>query len=181
MTVLYCAGEGISGLGQRVDGWQQAHPDLSPSGFRVLPATPHLMDGYAVDRLVGTIDLLKPTLLVLDTWARAMVGADENSVLDVQRAIAILDGIREGGTSTLIVHHSNASGDRERGSTALRGAVDAMWKLEDNNAYLHGRSLSCVSMKDHEQPTGIDLSLIASGYSCVVYPSTAHFYAGADG
>jgi hypothetical protein len=65
----------------------------------------------------------------------------------------------------MLLHHPNVGGQRERGHTAYRGAMDAMWGLraEDN-----GRVLECEKMKDapHFEPLQFVLEPVQN--SCVV-------------
>ena len=48
----------------------------------------------------------EPKLIIFDTLARCMVGGDENSPLDMGRAVAAADRVRvETGAAVLLVHH----------------------------------------------------------------------------
>ena len=76
----------------------------------------------------------EPELIVIDTLARSMGAADENSTKDMGAMIRAVDDVRDAYDCTVLaVHHtghSSAAKDRARGSSALLGAVDAEFKVE---------------------------------------------------
>ena len=75
-----------------------------------------------------------------------MVGGDENSAKDVGRFIAAVDELRSVyKCASLTVHHTGKDGEDERGSSALRGAADAMLAPKPDGA---GVKLACVKQKD---------------------------------
>jgi len=134
-TVVYIAAEGGPGLLRRIRAWQAVHPDADPAPrFRAIP--------HAVDlRSAGSVNALRdalrqqltdpPALIVIDTWSRNTPGANENSAEDTSAAVGKLDEIRaDHGAGVLVVHHSGLETGRERGSTALAGAVDCRWETD---------------------------------------------------
>ena len=168
--VVYVSGEGSGGLGQRSRAWRDCHPmaDVSDMYF-LLDALP-LMDHQAVLRFVATIRdrVPNPKLVVFDTLARCTLGADENSARDMGLAIHGADIVRrELGCAVLLIHHTNASGDRERGSTALRGAVDVLMSLRNDE---RGITLKCEKSKDSEPFDDIRLKLSKRLDSAVLTP-----------
>jgi len=153
--VLYMAGEGAFGLGDRVRPWREMWDRAgdSAANWSMIPTLPWMTDAGALEETEQIIAAHKPDLIVLDTWARTLAGAEENSAMDVGKAIAWLDYLREAhGTSSLIIHHSKvASGytsgtPRERGSSALRGAADAMWTITSDD------QIVCSKAKDFREP-----------------------------
>lgn len=69
-------------------------------------------------------------LVIIDTYAAVVPGANENAVEDTTRAMVALQRIRAGVRATvLLIHHTNAGGSRERGHSAMRGAADTMLAL----------------------------------------------------
>jgi len=84
---------------------------------------------------------------VLDTLARSIPGADENSARDLGFFIANADAIaRELEVVVIVVHHAGKSVERGmRGSSALHGAADAEWEVSAGDA---GRLVKVVKMKD---------------------------------
>ena len=65
-------------------------------------------------------------LVIVDTMARAMGGADENTAPDIGALITACGHIQQQtGAAVLLVHHSgHANKERARGHSSLRGAVD---------------------------------------------------------
>lgn len=180
--VVYFAGEGVSGLSRRVAAWRESVPDqYKPDAFFVVPRCPALLDPDDVERLFSTVYELEPApkLIVIDTWARALTpGGDENSSQDVGAAVRVLDQVREEThASILILHHVRKGADRERGSTALRGAADCMWRISTHlgaTGALH--RMTCDKIKDGEQPPDYDLELRKAGQSAAVWPNAEYMY-----
>lgn len=175
MNVLYFVGEGVSGFARRVKAWRDYYKkDLST--FMVIPQTPHLLQADSVDMLRETVAQHSPSLMVIDTFARASVGGDENSARDVGLAIDALDTMwREHHVSSLVIHHSNKSGGTERGSSAIRGAADATWEVQpgiEGDRYL-GATAFCRKMKDAEPPQSVIFQLRQYDESAFVYPSAS--------
>jgi len=86
-------------------------------------------------------------LVIIDTLARCMAGGDENSARDMGRLIQSADMIRDlTSAAVLLVHHTNKSGESERGSTALRGAVDTLLSLKKSESGII--TLTCEKQKD---------------------------------
>lgn len=175
LNVLYFVGEGVSGFARRVKSWRDYYKkDLS--SFMVIPQAPHLLQHDSVEMLRETVMVYSPSLIVVDTFARASVGGDENSARDVGMAIDALDTLwREHKVSSLVIHHSNKSGGVERGSSAIRGAADATWEVQpgiEGDKYL-GATAFCRKMKDAEPPQPVIFQLRQYSESAFVYPSAS--------
>jgi hypothetical protein len=172
-TVVYVAPEGSSGLGSRIRAWKAARRVRGSVDAHFLPATASLLSDADMVRLSESIRSLPemPRLVVFDTLARSMPGGDENSSTDMGIAIAAADRIREEiGCTVLLVHHTNAGGERERGSTALRGAADTMLALRDGDET--GLVLECVKQKDAPAFQKIRIKLQSVSDSCTVITAT---------
>jgi RecA-family ATPase len=155
-TVLYLVGEGLRGVAWRIQAWRAAHPEYDPEvlqkHFIIIPTTVRLLEGHERDMLRNTTaDIKDLKLVVVDTWARALTGGDENSAGDAGTAIEALENIRRvHGNSSLVIHHTGNEGSRERGSTALRGASDTSMRMfHDINSNLS--KLECMKMKDGQK------------------------------
>ena len=131
--VIYVAAEGGRGITKRVRAWMRHHQ------VKDLPAMYFLLNPLYV-RQEGTVEAfidelesreIWPGLVVLDTLSRSFGGGEENTSADmglfVDRMAELAIGRR---MACLVLHHKNATGSRERGSTALRGAMDAMFDLD---------------------------------------------------
>lgn len=133
--VVYVLGEGLASLRRRVGAWAWANPDAGNGPIAFCDRLPDLCDTGSVLDFVEAIvsrPVEMPALIVLDTFSRAIPGADENSAQDMSRAVASLDFIRsELNTSILCVHHTGKDRTRgARGSSVLSAAADAELQLE---------------------------------------------------
>lgn len=127
--VLFVAGEGLSGLHDRVSAWEHAEGEavdnlyVFPRPIQVTTAPWMLLCDVA--RTIGA------KMVVLDTQARMAGGLDENSVPDMGRYIEGIDTLRElTGACVLSIHHSAKNGAHLRGSSAVQGAADSVVTVE---------------------------------------------------
>jgi hypothetical protein len=131
---IYVGAEGFGGLPKRLAALTEDHErDDPPKDLYVIPQAVDLMDMGSVNEAIAAVDDLgiRPVLVVLDTWARSIPGAEENSAKDTGLAVAAIDDLRiRLNTAVLIVHHTGKTGGTDRGSGALTGAVDTKLKLE---------------------------------------------------
>jgi len=126
--VVYVAGEGKRGLAKRVLGWRSAKAGAARPDFHLLPSSVSISVTDDLSELIATItDLpVRPVLIVLDTLARNFGPGDENSQKDMGAFVRGVDRlIEETGAAVLVVHHTGKDDAKgERGSSALRGALD---------------------------------------------------------
>lgn len=73
--------------------------------------------------------------------------------------------------AALVVHHTGKDGDAERGSSALRGAADAMMALRPDGG---GAKLESVKAKDAEPFESIRMVLTPTADSCVFELGSDH-------
>src|SRR5690606_38221251 len=113
-----------------------------------LPEPVQLLDPADVTKLLHTIAAydIEPSLIVFDTFARCFLGGDENSASAMGQAV---ESVRRIQTATngavLLVHHTRKGDSVERGSSALRGALDTMISMRKHGPLV---SLSCAKMKE---------------------------------
>lgn len=181
--VIYAVGEGLRGMKWRVEAWKLAHPDADLEALNenliILPTSVHLLEKNDVEKLLNTITDIAGeaglALFIVDTWARALTGGDENSAGDAGRAIAVCDSVRDiTGSSILVVHHTGADGMRERGSTALRGASDTTLQMSKEDAS-DITVLACKKMKDGERFQNILYRLDGYGHSAALVPHSGTY------
>jgi AAA domain len=132
--VIYCALEGLAGFRKRIPAACVGPiPDTVRNRFFMVGGGVSLRDAPSAGPLIEAIANLPemPSLIVIDTLARAAAGAEENSSMEMGRMIAACDTIRtEFGTAILLVHHDRKEGNNVyRGSTAIEGALDAMMSV----------------------------------------------------
>jgi hypothetical protein len=168
--VLYFAGEGVSGLGVRIQAWTSYHSER-PDSFMVFPFVPKLNRPGDPERFLATVESLQPKLVVIDTFARAMAGADENSAMEVGRFISMIDEARErSGCSSLILHHPAKNGLGYRGSGAIAGAADLLAVLSEDESVPGSLTLTYDDVKDFEEPAPRHFQLRRHDESAIIYP-----------
>jgi hypothetical protein len=128
---VYVATEDPSGYKIRLRAAKRAEnlPLDRAYGIYTFPEPIDLRNAVSVTRFSRFLAGLNVPLelLIVDTYAAATPGANENSAEDT--TIAMLHAQRwrdELGATVVIVHHTNAGGTRERGHSAMRGAADFM-------------------------------------------------------
>jgi hypothetical protein len=181
--VVYVVGEGTRGIQKRVRAWKQHHGVERIEDVRFTIRAVQLLDPDDVKALLRQIQFFDrhPSLIVFDTLATCFVGGDENSAQDMGRVIAAMRYIQyETCAAILVVHHTGkprADGTKptERGSSALRGAADAMIRVQKD---AHGQILITNDKRKDDEETKpvvghlrvIDLGVGADGRrvtSCV--------------
>lgn len=155
---VFIAGEGLYGVKLRISAWRQRHPDADLSSFWLLPQALALLDASDVTRFIDELLPVAPVLVTFDTLARCLAGGDENSTKEMSSAVTAVDRIRTSyGAACNVVHHSGWEGARERGSSALRGAADAVYSCKrDENAPMV--TIHSDKQKDREDPPDLRLT-----------------------
>lgn len=159
-AVFYIAGEGQNGLARRFAAWSQHNSvSLAAAPLYVSRRPAQLCSATAAAEVANAVQELEdasgqtPALIVIDTLARNFGGADENSAQDMGAFISNLDTFLRASweATVLVVHHSgHADKSRARGSTALKGALDAEYSLtKDDTGVVR---IEATKMKDAEQP-----------------------------
>jgi hypothetical protein len=127
-NVVYLAGEGHKGIKSRVAGWKHYHhvPRLR---MHISRDGCDLNTKEGLQRVVDNINSLnqRPTIIVVDTLHRFLLG-DENSSVDTKGMLDACSVLMSKYRCTvLLVHHTGVSEEtqhRARGSSAWRGALD---------------------------------------------------------
>jgi hypothetical protein len=157
-AVVYITSEGVEGFKRRLIAMRQ-HYDVEGQGvpFGLVTAAPDF--GHATDdhKAIGEqiraylASKGKPPLraVVLDTVARSMKGADENTAKDMSTFVDNCGHVANAFDCLVLgVHHSGKDASRgSRGSNALDGAVDVMWSVEKGDPI---STASIHHMKDGE-------------------------------
>ncbi|QXJ19646.1 AAA family ATPase [Actinomadura graeca] len=170
-TVLYIAAEGAYGLAARMEAWSAAWRCALPEGLLVFPKPVNLTNSVAVAEVIAYVWEHRVTLVVIDTLARCMSGADENSSRDMGIAIEALYAVRhataEESGAVLAVHHTGKDRTTVRGSSALEAGADSVWQVE---ASTESAQFKLGRTKRKDGPRGLPLSLKLSerSGSCIV-------------
>ena len=142
--VVYIAAEGGQGIKKRVAAWMSAHGVEDVPNITWYLDTLDIRAENMVEDFMASLHARFPIehvvcedgeyvevevsvkLIVLDTLSRNFGGEDENTSTAMSQFIESLeDFCRIHGATVLILHHTNAIGARERGHSALKGAVEA--------------------------------------------------------
>lgn len=126
--VLYLLNEGQAGFAQRCMAWLHHHGLSAPENFWVAKSTPDLMRPDSIRPFIDLAEEIgvSPKLIVLDTFSKATLGADDNSTSDMANAIATAYRIAEhfGAFVVLIDHVGKDPGRGVRGAYAKQANVD---------------------------------------------------------
>jgi len=137
-TVFYIAGEGHSGFARRSGAWKQTYgveageAAFYKSNKAVIMSEPESV-AELVDEMAKLVEVAgKPQLVVIDTLARSLGGADENAGKDINLFIVACDEIREQyGCTIMIVHHTgHQNKERGRGASQINAALDHEFRIE---------------------------------------------------
>lgn len=168
-AVFYLAGEGRTGLRKRIAAWEK-HNGISIEGapLYLADSLPFLCDEFATADVINSIQAVAdaiffesgcdPELVVVDTVARAMAGANENSSEDMGKFIGALDWLRSRwGATILTVHHTGhdpGNQERGRGSSAYRAALDSEMVIKPGDPEF---TLKSTKAKDWAEPSPLTL------------------------
>lgn len=159
--VLYVVAEGVAGFVNRIKAYchQQG---IKPSDIDmdvISDLTPNLLEPAQITDLIKDIKKHEPyDLIVMDTFAQVMPGANENSGEDVGKALAECKRIhRHTGAMVLLVHHSGKDASKgARGWSGLRAAADVELEVLRSDEL---RSISVTKLKDGQDGANIGFKL----------------------
>jgi len=161
-AVFYIASEGHNGFARRASAWSKARGvPLDGLPFFKSSRSVVLTDDEQVEQLIDVINEMaarygKPALIVVDTLARAMGAADENSTKEMGALIETVDDVRDEFNCTVLAVHHTGHGNKERarGSSSLLGAVDCEFRVEkwSDEDPLAKVEVTWTKMKDAAMP-----------------------------
>lgn len=149
--VVYVAAEGASGMRKRLKAYSEySGVDLASLPMDIIPVAPNLLDHGEALELAKVIKATGGAqLIVVDTFAQATAGGNENSGEDVGLALTHCRGLNIAtGALVLLIHHSGKDTSKgARGWSGLRAAVDVEMEVL---RFGHDRSLTVSKQKDGE-------------------------------
>ncbi len=189
--VVYLATESPGSVETRLRAYQRFH-GLSVPGFVIVRSPINLFDGQAdTTAIISLVDDLesehcvKVSLIIGDTLARLVAGANENSGEDMGIVVRNVDAIRKATQAAFVlIHHSGKDAARgARGWSGLRAATDTEIEVTVQEA-TGLRSAEITKQRDlpgKGDRVGFRLEPILLGTnrwgtgrgSCVVVPSDA--------
>lgn len=179
--VIYVAGEGQNGIQRRFTACgKHKGVDMDTADIFISNIPAGLTDPQQVEFVIDAIhaiadEVAPPVAIIFDTIARNFGPGDENSTRDMTQFVKAGDEIRSLYRSAVIyVHHTGlAEQGRARGSSVLKGALDAEYRVEmDNNGIVR---LENTKMKDHDKPKPMAFKLesVELGFSADGDPITS--------
>lgn len=159
--VLYVVAEGVAGFVNRIKAYchQQGITPADIDMDVISDLTPNLLEPGQITDLIKDIKQREAyDLIVMDTFAQVMPGANENSGEDVGKALAECKRIhRHTGAMVLLVHHSGKDASKgARGWSGLRAAADVELEVLRSDEL---RSISVTKLKDGQDGTNIGFKL----------------------
>lgn len=159
--VLYFASERVDVIGDRVKASCKKRGVKIPANlFIVGRPRPLQAEGHS-QIILDICAKFKPHFIIFDTFAKMTLGANEN---DSAEAGLIVENfaqfVEAAGTQAggLIVHHAGKDNTKGlRGSTALIGALDAVWKLEKKEK---GLTLSIEKLNAGDTPLPANFRIV---------------------
>jgi hypothetical protein len=176
--VLYIAGEGSSGMRNRLKAWETSY-DFVSAGTSILfiVDAPNFGDPEDVARLEATIVGLGADvgLVIIDTFSATAPGLDENHAGLVSRYFSQLRRLcSKFGLTVIVAHHTGHNKKGPRGSTVFSANVDTVLELAALPKVAGGVKLVTAKQRDAD-PTGpilLERTVIELGggtSSCVFY------------
>jgi hypothetical protein len=126
---------------------------------------PNLLDSAQIDARIAAMKAAKIKVVIIDTLAHAMTGAEENSAKDMGEAFKNIGMIqRRLGATIIVVHHTGKDSSRgARGSSALKAAIDTEIKVTTRADQItikqtkqrHSSLGSAITLRPVEVPVGL--------------------------
>lgn len=163
--VFYIACENETDMKRRVKALRDRHGPAADFHL-VLNGGGNLKKGNPYLRtLLEEIKRQRPALVVIDTFAAAMPGFEENSSEGMGQAIAVAKSLGRYGAAVIIVHHDTKAGDGlPRGHSSLNGIVDVNLALRRNeDGIITGECSKNRSGKSHEQIIAYENQVVELG------------------
>lgn len=166
---VYVAAEGGRGIRNRVAAWMRHYGAADVPGAYFLLNPLYVREEGTVENFLDMLEErdIWPGLIILDTLSRSFGGGEENASADMGHFVDQITRLAAGRyMAALVVHHKNATGVRERGSTAFRGATDAMFSVdavrEKETGHIILLTLKNDKQKDAERTPDIYLEPVTS-------------------
>ena len=174
--VAYIAAEGGGGFRKRLKAYGQHNEiDLASLELGVIHAAPNMMEAKDAADVVKAIKAWGGAdIVIVDTFAQVMPGANENAGEDVGKALTHCKRIHElTGAMIILIHHAGKDASKgARGWSGLRAAADAELEVVREAT---GRALRLTKSKDGEDGMawGFDLEIITVGVDEDLDPITS--------
>ncbi|WP_432741569.1 helicase RepA family protein [Methylobacter sp. G7] len=156
-VVVYIAGEGYSGIGQRLKALELKH-GIPASNFYVSTQPASLTDEENAAWVAEAVGEYNADLIIIDTLSRNFGGGDENSSRDMAAFVSNIDIHVKGKAAVLVVHHTGLSEKtRARGSSVLNAALDCEYSVSKAGKLI---TFANTKMKESEPPDSLVFEMV---------------------
>ena len=159
--VLYFASERVDVIADRVKASCKRRGVAIPANLFIVGRTRPLQAKDQFEIIKDICAEYKPDFIIFDTFAKMTLGINENDSAEagliVEHFATFVEaaGTQAGG---LLVHHAGKDNTKGlRGSTALIGALDAVWKLEKKEK---GLTLSIEKLNAGDTPLPANFKIV---------------------
>jgi len=166
LVVLYVAAERPSDVRDRIEAACRKRGIPMPERLHLFAREKgpvQVLSAKHLNALKALVASLKPDLIIFDTFAKMTLGLEENNSAAMGDAVeAFAEVVREAGQhcAGVIVHHAGKDLAKGlRGSTALLGAVDAVWKVEPEGKSLK-LSIEAINAGPIPEPCYFSISTV---------------------
>lgn len=146
-SVVVIAAEGAGGFRKRLRAQLQQH-NVSSLGIGVIGDAPNFMEAKDIKDVVLAVQKFGcPSIIIVDTFAQVMAGANENAGEDVGKALAHCKVLHKyTGAMVILVHHSGKDASKgARGWSGLRAAADVEIEVSRDGDQ---RAIKVTKLKD---------------------------------
>lgn len=132
--VVYVNADGGMGFYDRMRAYDYLHPDEEPPfEFYTYPESISLHRPQEMHEFRAALAYfpVRPAAVVFDTYSRCIPGVNENQQDQASLVVQQLDRIREEiGACVGLLHHTDKTGVRDRGSSVILGACDTQIRVD---------------------------------------------------
>jgi hypothetical protein len=179
--VIYCAGEGVAGLGQRATAWLESTAARPVHDLGFVTGLPALSCEAGRAEFAAILEERRPKLAIVDTIAAHWADSEDRAEV-VGPAMAALQALAARvGCLVLLLHHERKPSAQPvaggawaavRGSGAWVGSADVVLSLSGTPDAL---VLACTKQRDAERAKPVELvlravDLAAGGRGVIVTP-----------
>lgn len=159
-TVIYLVAEGAGGFEKRVRAWEQ-HYGIPIKNLLILPRAVQV-NNMEWDALTEVCKRRSAALVICDTQARITVGVEENSAKEMGVIVHRVEEMRMATEACVaLVHHQGVQGERGRGSTSVKGAMQTELRVVRDGKGLANTRITVISdkQKDDEEAEDVVFAL----------------------
>lgn len=152
--VVYINGDGGRKFKDRIAAWEEAFGPDAAFEFITYPDSLSLHQPGDVRELIAALAWLDepPVAIFFDTLSRCIAGANENLQEPMTLVVDALTRIKiQFGASPIVIHHTDKSGQHDRGSSVVGNAADTIMRVDMNEDELI--TVACEKQRDWQKFT----------------------------